>query len=87
MANKYDQPNARQKANDRAKAIAAKVFTDPAWKDIMKAVDPPPILEPHFTDACKAAGLKMGEIRWLKKYLEQCDAAVYGDDEVAATGW
>ena len=87
IASKYDLPANRSKAHNRAKAIAEKVFADPAWKKIMKTVDPPPILESAFTDECKAAGLKVPEIKWLKKYLEQCDVAVYGDENVAATGW
>jgi hypothetical protein len=87
LMGKYDLPAHRIAAKARAKDLWDVLFDGPHWAKIMKSVDPPPILESEFTQACKDAGLKMPQIKWLKKYLEQCDEAVYGDDDVAATGW
>jgi nitrogenase molybdenum-iron protein alpha/beta subunit len=84
----YGDSEIRRKATARA-AMMMKLFNKNAFQKIMEAVDPPPIKEPAFTNACKNFGkLEDSEIAWLKAYLENCKQAVYDTiPEAASSGW
>ena len=87
MPPNYSKPNVRAAATARA-AQMMKLFNKKHFADIMNAVDPPPIKEPAFTNACTAAGLDPTEIAWLKAYLSQCDQARYIPiPDAAVSGW
>lgn len=82
---KYDNENNRKDALKRAEAMKF-LFDSPNFADIMNAVDPT-FIQKDFDDACNAANLKKGQKKWLQKYLENCNQAVYADPDVASTGW
>lgn len=83
----YGDDSTRRKATARA-AKMMRLFNKKSFKSIMEAVDPPPIKEPAFTNACRAANLDDTEMAWLKVYLKQCDQALYKViPEAASSGW
>lgn len=87
MHDPYEDDRTRQKAAARA-AKMLKLFNKRTFESIMNAVDPPPIKEPAFTNACRAANLNDTEIAWLRAYLEHCSQALYeAIPEAASSGW
>jgi hypothetical protein len=81
------------KAKKRALKNFGKLFkSETEFNAVMQSIDPIP--DPgNFSAACHGAGLNSKETKWLWGYLQHCDEALYGDDDVtdddvtAQCGW